>query len=1176
MTVHYPRPAILDRIPHDRHAVIEASAGTGKTYTIEHLVIELLLRQNVSIDQLLVLTFTERAAAELRQRIRAIIGKILGASCQGGFECRCDRSGTFWRVDDARRDQLRQALSSLDGASIGTIHGFFGRVLNEHAFAGGRLFDGTLEDGRTRFGRAFKTALRRVLARGPSDTADLLALWIDGGNEGIEGLETLLYQCHSSRREVRPAFDLTALRHELATNPLFELDISEEIPQLEKFLKAAKVHGSTTKAICGNHLPAVAAKTRGGNRSLNLLGDKDLTKSLRYLIDKLGGLSLEGPAATILDAITGLNDRLAPLKAAVIQACLIPVLDELDRMTATTGAFDFDSILAGAASAVCGPEGEPLLNSLRDRFRYALIDESQDTDELQWTFFKRVFVESDCQNIVYLIGDPKQSIYGFRGADVNAFLAARARIVEDQEPATLGSNHRSTPELIAAYNMILDPAATPPFLDGEIRYQTPVKPGRKLGAIEQDGTRSSPVHVLEIEPKGEALSKNELFRGLARQIAREAARVCSERHGLRFGEPGQERPVRAGDIFILTASNSDGPRLAEALREAGVPFSFYKQEGLFQTAEASAVRNLLGAIDDPADLSSRSLAWITPFFSVPLDALPDLVELPDSHPLLRRLIDWKELADARRFETLFARILDETGIVRRELLFKDDERALTNYLHLFELLLEEAHATGSGLTELVATLDAYLLGTREPSNQDGNVQRLESDRDAVQIMTIHKSKGLEAAVVFLYGGFTSRPSDGLYAYHDREGTRVLDVDADAEAKATANREIDEERQRLYYVALTRAKARLYLPFVPGQHMSDSWKGGYRRVNDRLAAVLDLPEASNLFQRVRFRDEPNRAPAGDGPGRNPSSWLPRRKDLEERDDSTEFAGLRERHRPYEVTSYSRMKRDWADDPAPIESDEVQREVGRPADPGALAEGDLPGGAVVGTFLHEILESISFDETAAAGSLESWRALASVSSAIDNAMAQHAIQPIYRANAEAIVYRALTIDVPGGVGPTIPGFCHCSRSIREMEFLFPFPEEAHPRISDPTPGKLVVERGFIKGFVDLVVEHAGLVYVVDWKSDFLPSYDADAVTAHVVRNYGLQAKLYAMALVKALRIHTEAEYERRFGGMIYVFLRAARDLETEGQGLYYSRPAWSEVLLDEADLIHFGDRASGGLR
>ena len=175
MKTHYSRPAILDTIPRDRHAVIEASAGTGKTYTIEHLVVELILQVGgPTIGEVLVLTFTERAAAELRKRIRGVIVKILDATCAGGAGCRCDARGGFWSIDERARKRLTQTLFSLDTAAIGTIHGFFARVLTEHAFAGGRLFDGALEDGRTLFGRAFKTALRRELASGePGDTAEL-------------------------------------------------------------------------------------------------------------------------------------------------------------------------------------------------------------------------------------------------------------------------------------------------------------------------------------------------------------------------------------------------------------------------------------------------------------------------------------------------------------------------------------------------------------------------------------------------------------------------------------------------------------------------------------------------------------------------------------------------------------------------------------------------------------------------------------------------------------------------------------------------------------------------------------------------------------------------------------------------------------------------------------------
>ena len=215
---------------------------------------------------------------------------------------------------------------------------------------------------------------------------------------------------------------------------------------------------------------------------------------------------------------------------------------------------------------------------------------------------------------------------------------------------------------------------------------------------------------------------NELRRGLARQIAREVRSVLSEERGLRLRQKGQPKPIKPGEVFVLTAKNLEAREISRALREAGVPFSFYKQDGLFQTDEARDVRDLLAAIDNPADPARRGRAWITPFFAVPLAALPDLVDLPESHSLVKRLIDWNDLAGHRRFEHLFAKILDDSGVIRRELFLKDDERALTNYLHLLEILLEDARAAGCTLADLVTTLSAYILETRKPPGENGNVQ----------------------------------------------------------------------------------------------------------------------------------------------------------------------------------------------------------------------------------------------------------------------------------------------------------------------------------------------------------------------------------------------------------------------------------------------------------------------
>ncbi|MHC5544504.1 PDDEXK family nuclease, partial [Singulisphaera rosea] len=179
--------------------------------------------------------------------------------------------------------------------------------------------------------------------------------------------------------------------------------------------------------------------------------------------------------------------------------------------------------------------------------------------------------------------------------------------------------------------------------------------------------------------------------------------------------------------------------------------------------------------------------------------------------------------------------------------------------------------------------------------------------------------------------------------------------------------------------------------------------------------------------------------------------------------------------------------------------------------------------------------------------------------------------YRAIAEAMVYHALTAEVMVGPGRSIPGLGTCSLALREMEFLFPYPEEGHPPLSEPVPGKLVVERGFIKGFVDLVVEHAGLVYFADWKSDVLPSYGPREIEAHVQAHYALQAKLYAMALVKALGIHSESEYNARFGGLVYAFLRGLRSGAGQGVGLHFARPRWADILRDEDEVRRFGARA-----
>ena len=343
-----------------------------------------------------------------------------------------------------------------------------------------------------------------------------------------------------------------------------------------------------------------------------------------------------------------------------------------------------------------------------------------------------------------------------------------------------------------------------------------------------------------------------------------------------------------------------------------------------------------------------------------------------------------------------------------------------------------------------------------------------------------------------------------------EFTSITKTDSVCCTSAMTNRPKSErarieshEEQRLYYVALTRAKARLYLPLVPDKLGGKQWDGGYRRLNERLTAITSNLEGSSQRDRFRivpFHDRPARSRAasdGDRPVNDLASW--QGKDvLEEKKPPSlpNFYQLKQDHAGYVVSSYSRMKRIESGELDPLERDEFRREPGQKTLATVLADDELPGGTATGTMLHEILENdpVRFaGREAYSGRLAGARRRSRRS--FDMAIARGGITMTagQRRRAGEMIYRALTTSIPLGSAQPIPGLHECKNVISEMEFLFPFPEDIHPLLSDPRPGKLVIERGYIKGFVDLVVEHEGRVYFADWKSDVLPSYEPDRIKA-----------------------------------------------------------------------------------
>ncbi len=1163
-TVYYERPDILEAIPKDRHAVIEASAGTGKTYTIEHLFVELLLTKKVNIDNILVLTYTERAAGELRSRVRSMIEKVLVSDgCTGKPERQC------WAIGPPEKVHLERALFSFDMASIHTIHSFFQRVVNEHAFSSGRLFKQSLVDGKSAFHDAFMNVLRTDISC-RDEYACYLDAWLKSGHS-LGALAEMLYLCHARKRIVLPRFDEAALMTALKVLVgVVQFDGFGE--RLKAELKAQKVHHSTSAAIVkradafGSALQGIGADFRLTDVIEGINPDW-----IQYTEEKLSpGAPWGREISDYLAALASLKRHFMPLKGMAVQLFLPLVQERLEKDKRAAGLYDYDDMIAHLLEALSGRQAGALIAALRCRYRFALIDESQDTDERQWKIFERIFLESGNQNILYLVGDPKQAIYGFRGADVFTYLAARKAICIHHAPVPLVSNYRSTARLVGAYNELFRQDIEEPFFLGDITYDAPLRCGNpEFRALDEKAEDIAPVVIWNIDNERKSVSAEYFLNVLGRAVAAEIGDLLKGGIVLCDKLVGEKRALKPSDIFILTRKESEGRRVAEFLREADLASAFYKLDGLFQTPQAEHIRDLLLAIENPFDESRRLRAWMTPFFGIPLDRLSECRNLPETEPLANRLLDWHSLARRRSFAELFSRLINESGLVRRVIFFEDSGRELTDYLHILEMMLEEASGAGKELADLIQMLADFISGARTPAREDGTVQRLETDKEAVQIMTMHKSKGLEAAVVFLYGGYSAGQGDDFQLYHDAEGRAVLHLGGWEEQKRQAQKESTDEDKRLLYVAATRAKARLYLPFVSPEKFTPLKAGMYKLMNDRLAAIAadesSLKRGGFVFLRPPFGTAPG-AEIGQNAHEIMKQWSPPPHLLDLPDESESFDSVRGRHAGFAVTSYSRIKKTQGGYSAPA-GDEESMFDDRVAEGGktGVPEG-VPGGPRFGKALHGVMEAIRFDSMPeSAEGFAKWAEAETIRTLAHQALRREGVEQAHAGYLLSLAYNAIMSRIALADGTELPRLAAVQRAARELEFLYPYPEKNFPRLTSAQWADIRIERGFVKGFIDMVFEFGGKLHLLDWKTDALPDYSAEALREHYDANYSLQAKLYLIALCKMLRVHAESQYNERIGSVVYCFVRGMHPDDTQGRGQVVTRFSWQEMLAFEEKLI-----------
>ncbi|NMZ67632.1 DNA helicase/exodeoxyribonuclease V, beta subunit [Pseudomonas peli] len=1158
-------------------SLIEASAGTGKTWTLTALYARLLLEKQLSVSQILVVTFTTAATAELRERIRKRLAELLAVYDNGPGDDKLLNDLRAQYPDAASHRRLLLAVHGFDEAAIFTIHGFCQRALQDAAFEAGGDFDNELtHDDREIIDALLADLWRHELAAAEPEWAAFLVQQKITPQSLRKRLRNHLGKPYL-RIEPQPgaSSEMSALR--AAWQQAQRCWLSESAAWLAQ-LKA--FDGFKSNMCNPAKLGVWQAELDGYFSDAAALFSK--TESHRRLaregLNKASKKGCEAPANPLAAALQELCDALdsaqpeAEQRLIDLQVRLIGQLNEqLPARKAAQRLLAFDDLLNKLQQALQGEGGEHLAGTLRTQYPVALIDEFQDTDPVQYWVFHRIY--QDAGDLCF-VGDPKQAIYAFRGADLATYLKARS---EAARQYSLATNHRSTPELIAALNQLFDRPM--PFAEKGLAYQqvgASDRPRPQLVLPPMEGEADAPLALVWLD--NDYLGKGEAGTLVARDTARRVAAVlsASSQGQAYFDDQGEQIPLKGGDIAVLVASHRQASEVAAELAARGVPSVRRGKENVWHSEEADELSAVLAAYAEPGREGALRYALASRLLGRSAQVLAACAEDAQSWDREREDAErYHQLWQQQGFMRAFRAWLDEQQVAQRLLALVDGERRLTNLLHLAELLQTES-LQRPGLEQLLAWFNAQR--SAEAHGEDA-LLRLESDAERVQIVTIHTSKGLEYPLVFcpyLWDGALLRQSEDISCHAD-DGTPLLDLGGEQidTHRERARHERFAEKLRLTYVALTRARDRLWLHWGPVdcKPRKDGTLGDSGLHSSALAWLLhgrQLPGEDALAEL-----------AGHLQSLSPHGL---RAELEQliassqgqmtlqplRDSEASAAGeqrapapqqlatlQRSLHSAWRVGSFSGLAAGMHME-APDRDGLVLPDASEPGT-GFFA---FPRGARAGTCLHAILEDWA-------------RGKAALAELIEPGLSGHGISSDWQAVALTHLQQVIDADLDGN-GLTLAGL-NPVRRLPELGFIFPLAgldvQRLRAILCDPAHGLAAPMReaaarlefdslkGFLKGFIDLTFEHDGRWYIADYKSNWLgpdASYYGGErlLQALAAEHYYLQYLIYLVALRRFLRQRLDDFQNEQLGGAYYLFLRGMPNA-----GVYFSRP--SDGLLDALD-------------
>lgn len=1101
--------------PIEGHMLLEASAGTGKTYSLMRVLLRLLVEKGIELDRILVVTFTNAATDELSSRLRSNLTELIE-------QIRLKKNGSFNDLLDSWEEKkycsaeilekLQTALNKIDDAAIFTIHGFCQRILQDFVFSSKGNYDFEIGDDSDAKDKALTTFLR------------------------------------------------TNLPKAYPTCPTEQLSLARDIPWAD-----------------------ILSTATGLSRT------KPLTQQMKLMKDSEHEPEEETNQFfnTFIDQATTLYEK-----------------NKKDKRL-----FTFDDLLIEAEERIVkDPE---FTKAIQNLYGAALIDEFQDTDPIQYSIFKHLFLDDpeDSKPVIF-VGDPKQSIYRFRNASLETYLLAKNEINNLYQ---LVKNYRSTPGIIAGVNEYFNPEGKGPdggFLNQALTYSPVQFNKKKLPLLLEKNGKLEPLPSFAFWSNADtkALSNAEALRDMeAIAIAEEIESLLKE-NVLYEG-----RRLRPSDIAILVAKRFHADKVIEQLRKRGIRTLRSSNENVLCSKEAHELKSVLEAMYDPRDTRLVAAAQATRIFG---DSLNDLLNNDAASAQARLLLENSAKIYEKRGIIAAVSNLFAGAKTEERLLQYGGERALTNYQHILELLHQQ-HNTIDNLQGLLRWLKQ-----EQKKNNDSYTLRRETDSDVVRVETIHSSKGLQYPVVY----YLDRPISFSKSQEFRDDATGVITFYETEQKAPDDfvEKSYEESMRLLYVAMTRATARVVLPYffkktksgaphgsVGGKYplaqaISGETSGGMAIINglNRLREALSPKEASArevrkaLLEGISEHNKNNAHPLMlSEKALNAYSPFDIRFDFEPGKFSDFEVSIREQieHLDLRAGRGDRQNRSWisssftsllrtmeAQDSAVITDETEASESEEPV--AASKEEDIlevlkgsQSAAEFGTKVHELLEKI-FDKN-----FHNWKLR--VYKFLDDRFKGYVAPETEERKAEIETKTEEFFEnlFEAKILPSAPGF-HLAQLFKnlkdcrpELKFMLSVgaPIKGRERLTASLLAETLTAfdsrykdfhlseldmRGYLTGSIDLAFAADGKYWVIDWKTNKIDYrnnapelYTPEAVDALMKNNhYELQLTLYLVALKRMLEVRLnlpEGEGYKVIGGAIYCFLRG---INKEGRGTYFERP------------------------